>query len=341
MEYLKFKSLLRRMIVVPMVVTAALAGLLLWETFDLNKSLQWVDHTDRILDQSGHLLMLLIDMESGTRGYIATGDESFLHPYFEGAKRFDSEFQALYPMVAGNLPQQQQRLKNIHAGYAAWERYANRIIVLRRAGKADPTLYENQQGKLSMDALREQVAEFQGVEEELRIRRVEAAHQRWILMITSCLGLGLGLGVFLALFTRYHVEKLGTKLLQSEERWTATLGSIGEAVIATDSEGRVTFLNPIASALTGWQADEAQNQPVGNVFKIINEKSGMSADDEVLQVLEERQILTVANNVALITKGRPRNFRRAQCRANPRRRRKSHWRGAGFPRRSGETAGAD
>jgi PAS domain S-box-containing protein len=302
MEYLKFKSLLRCMIVVPMVVTAALAGLLLWETFDLNKSLQWVDHTDRILDQSGHLLMLLIDMESGTRGYIATGDETFLHPYLESTKRFDSEFQALYPMVADNLPRQQQRLNGIHAGYAAWESYANGIIALRRAGKADPTLYENQQGKLKMDALREQVAVFQSVEEEQRAERVQAAHQRWILMVSSCLGLGLGFGVFLALFTRYHVEKLGTKLLQSEERWTATLGSIGEAVIATDSKARVTFLNPVAAALTGWQADEAQNQPVGDVFKIINEKSGMSADDEVLQVLEERRILTVANNVALITR---------------------------------------
>ena len=44
------------MIVVPILVTASLAGLLLWETFDLNKSLQWVDHTDRVLDQSVHLL---------------------------------------------------------------------------------------------------------------------------------------------------------------------------------------------------------------------------------------------------------------------------------------------
>jgi PAS domain S-box-containing protein len=153
-----------------------------------------------------------------------------------------------------------------------------------------------------MDALREQILEFQSVEEGLRTRRVQAAHLRWTLMVTSCLGLGLGFGVFLALFTRYHVEKLGTKLLQSEERWTATLGSIGEAVIATDSKARVTFLNPVAAALTGWQSEEAQNQPVGDVFKIINEKSGMSADDEVLQVLEERQILTVTNNVALKTR---------------------------------------
>src|ERR1035441_9676123 len=116
-----------------------------------------------------------------------------------------------------------------------------------------------------MDVLREQISEFQSVEEGLRTGRVEAAHLRWTLMVTSCLGLGLGFGIFLAFFTRYNVEKLGTKLLQGEERWTATLGSIGEAVTATDSEGRVPFLNPVATALTGWPPEEALTQPVGDV----------------------------------------------------------------------------
>jgi PAS domain S-box-containing protein len=301
MEYSKLKSLLRRVIVVPIVATAALAGLLLWETFDLNKSLQRVDHTDRVLDQSGHLLMSLVDMESGMRGYIATSDETLLHPYLEGRKRFDSEFQALYRLSADNPPQQ-KRLNDFYAGYGDWEKYASRIIVLRRAEKADSTLYENPQGKRRMDALREQISEFQSVEEERRIGRVQAAHLRWTLMVTNCLGLGLGFGVLLALFTRYNVEKLGTKLLQSEERWTATLGSIGEAVIATDSEARVTFLNPIAAALTGWQPEEALNQPIGNVLRLINEKSGMTADNEVLRVLKEKQVLAVANHVDLVTR---------------------------------------
>jgi len=301
MEYSKFKSLLRRVIVVPLVVTAAFAGLLLWETFDLNRSMQWVDHTDQVLDQSGHLLKLLVDMESAKRGYVATGDESFLHPYREGTKRFESDFQVLYQMLADN-PQQQQILNSIHAGYEDSEAYDSRIIALRRAGKADPTLLENQQQKLRMDTLREEMAEFQGVEEDLRIERVHAAHRRWILMVTSCLGLGLGVGVFLALFTRSNVEKLGTKLLQSEERWTATLGSIGEAVIATDSGARVTFLNPIAAALTGWSAGEALNQPIGNVLKLLNEESGMTADNEVLRVLREKQVLAVANHVDLVTR---------------------------------------
>jgi PAS domain S-box-containing protein len=121
-------------------------------------------------------------------------------------------------------------------------------------------------------------------------------------MVTSCLGLGVGFGVFLAFFTRYNVEKLGTRLLQSEERWTATLGSIGEAVIATNSQGRITFLNPVASGLTGWQLEEALNQPIGNVLRLINENSGMTADNEVLRVLKEKQVLAVANHVDLVTR---------------------------------------
>ena len=301
MEYSKFKSLLRRVIVIPMVVTAALAGLLLWESFDLNKSLQWVDHTDQVLDQSARLLKLLVDVETGMRGYLATGDETLLQPYLEGTKRFDSEYRALYELVNDSSPQK-QRLEDVRAGYVEWVGYTNKVIALRRAGKADGALYESLQGKRGMDALREQISEFQGVEAELRVQRIRTAHLRWTWMVTSCVGLGLGFAVFLTLFTRYHIERLGTKLLQSEERWTATLGSIGDAVIATDSEARVTFLNSVAANLTGWQLEEAQNQPLQDVFKIINEQTGVGADDEVLRVLEERQILTVTNNVALIAR---------------------------------------
>jgi PAS domain S-box-containing protein len=301
MEYSKFKTLLQRMIVVPMLVTTSLAGSLLWETFDLNKSMQGVDNTDRVLDQSGHLLKLLVDMESAKRGYITTGDENFLPSYTEGTKVFDSEFQALKQLVADN-PQQQQKLNDIDAGYKQAEEYDSRIIALRRAGKADPTVIDDQLRKHELDTLRGQFAEFQAVEQTLRRERVDDAHRRWLWMFSSCLVLGVGCGFFLALFTRYHVEKLGTKLLQSEERWTATLGSIGEAVIATDKEGRITFLNAVAATLTGWQPQEALNQPIGDVLRLINEESGMTADNEVLRVLKDKQILAVANHVDLVTR---------------------------------------
>ena len=105
MEYSKFKSLLRRVIVIPMLVTAVLAALLLWESFDLNRALQWVNHTDQVLDQSARLLKLLADVETSMRGYLVTGDETLLQPYLEGTKRFDSEYQALYKLVDDSTPQ--------------------------------------------------------------------------------------------------------------------------------------------------------------------------------------------------------------------------------------------
>jgi PAS domain S-box-containing protein len=301
MEYSKFKALLRRVIVIPMVVTAALAALLLWESYDLNRCLQWVDHTDQVLDQSARVLKLLVDVETGMRGYLATGDKTLLQPYLKGTQKFDSEYLALYKLVDDSSAQK-QRLEDVRAGYERWVGYTDKVIVLRQAKRANGALYESMQGKLGMDALREQIAEFQDVEEGFRVQRIRTAHQQWTLMATSCIGLGLGFAVFLTLFTRYHIDQLGTKLLQSEERWTATLGSIGDAVIATDSEARVTFLNSVASTLTGWEAKEAQNQRLQDVFKIINEQNGMDADDEVFRVLKERQVISVSNHVALVAR---------------------------------------
>ena len=128
----------------------------------------------------------------------------------------------------------------------------------------------------------------------------DAAHSRLILVVTGCVAVGSG--IFLAFFTRDHVERLGTKLLESEERWIATLGSVGEAVIATDSDGRITFLNQVAAALTGWQHEEALDQPIGTVLRLINEESGETADNEVARVLTEKRILAVANHVDLVTR---------------------------------------
>jgi PAS domain S-box-containing protein len=178
----------------------------------------------------------------------------------------------------------------------------DKVIALRQAKPTDVALYESMLGKSGMDALREQVSEFQGEEAGLRVQRIRTEHRQWILMVTSCIGLGLGFAVFLTLFTRYQIEELGTKLLQNEERWTATLGSIGDAVIATDSEARVTFLNSVAAALTGWPAEEAYNRRLPEVFKIVNEQTGEDADDEVRRVLEEKQSLSVTNHVALIAR---------------------------------------
>jgi PAS domain-containing protein len=89
--------------------------------------------------------------------------------------------------------------------------------------------------------------------------------------------------------------------LQKQSDWLrVTLSSIGDAVITTDAEGRVTFLNGVAEALTGWSLDEATGRPMGEVFRIINEQTRRPAEGPVGRVLREGVVVGLANHTLLI-----------------------------------------
>ncbi len=89
-------------------------------------------------------------------------------------------------------------------------------------------------------------------------------------------------------------------LNQQREWLRVTLGSIGDAVVATDTMGCVTFLNAVASNLTGWPEDEALGQPVREILRTINEETRGPADDVVQQVLEQGCGVNMANHTALL-----------------------------------------
>jgi PAS domain S-box-containing protein len=97
-------------------------------------------------------------------------------------------------------------------------------------------------------------------------------------------------------------KKAEEELRRQREWLQVTLSSIGDAVIASDTEGRVRFLNPVAETLTGWQSEEALNQPITRVFQIINEKTHQPAEDLVARVLNEKRVVALANDTALVTK---------------------------------------
>jgi PAS domain S-box-containing protein len=97
-------------------------------------------------------------------------------------------------------------------------------------------------------------------------------------------------------------EKAIAVLQESEERYRVTLGSIGDAVIATDASGLITFLNPVAAKLTGWESGAASLQPIKDVFRIINEQTRQPAQNVVERVLREGSIVNLANHTALVTR---------------------------------------
>jgi len=91
-------------------------------------------------------------------------------------------------------------------------------------------------------------------------------------------------------------------LRRSEESLAVTLRSIGDAVLATDTEGRITRLNPVAEKLTGWTQAEAQGRPVAEVFHIINEATRQPAVIPVEKVLASGVIHGLANHTVLIAR---------------------------------------
>jgi len=96
---------------------------------------------------------------------------------------------------------------------------------------------------------------------------------------------------------RKHIEKA---LQESEERYATTLASIGDAIIATDIEGNITFMNTVAEDLTGWTFHEASMKLAKDVFNIINDNTRQKVEDPVTKVLEIGPVAGLANHTVLI-----------------------------------------
>ena len=97
-------------------------------------------------------------------------------------------------------------------------------------------------------------------------------------------------------------RKAEASLAEEKERLAVTLRSIGDAVITTNVEGRISLINRVAEHLTGWRQEEALGEPLERVFNIINEHTRERCDNPVTKVLETGQIMGLANNTVLISR---------------------------------------
>ena len=99
-------------------------------------------------------------------------------------------------------------------------------------------------------------------------------------------------------------RKAAEESLRKQEEWLlhVTLSSIGDAVITTDAEGRITFMNEAAQTLTGWSQADAAARPLPEVFRIVNEHTRQPAENPALRSLREGQIVGLANHTVLIAR---------------------------------------
>jgi PAS domain S-box-containing protein len=107
--------------------------------------------------------------------------------------------------------------------------------------------------------------------------------------------------VFLALLIS-GLRKIQYRLKEQRDLLQITLSSIGDAVIAADNNGAVTFMNPVAEELTGWQQSSARGVPLEKVFRVVHEETRDEVTNPVAKVFETGSLVGMANHSVLISK---------------------------------------
>ena len=298
------------LLVVALLIDAVLA---LHNIREVAISVQWVSHTHEVLGQVEQVLSTLKDAENGQRGYLLAGERPYLEPYEQAVARFPAQITRLRQLTIDNPPQTAHVLK---LEQLAAERLAELRQGLERfqaeTDKSRATQLSRQyllrgEGKRLMDLVRDEVYGMQQLERALLTRREAASRANTRTALASTVvGLGLGLVLTTMVITlvarNLAARQRAADVLHAErERFRTTLTSIGDAVVVTDAQGRITLLNPVAQALTGWSA-EALGQPLEAVFHIVNETTRKAVENPVSQVIRLGAIVGLANHTVLIAK---------------------------------------
>lgn len=88
----------------------------------------------------------------------------------------------------------------------------------------------------------------------------------------------------------------------SRRLWAATLSSIGDAVLATDRDGIVTFLNPVAETLTGWPCDEAQGKAASEILRLVDEHTREAVGNPLEKALGEKTMVAMQDHTVLLSR---------------------------------------
>ena len=301
-----FRRTLTRAVLLPLILTAALAGLFLWQISRLLDATRWVEHTDEVISQANQTLKLLVDLGTGVRGYLVTSRRDYLEPYERAAPKVGPSLDELDRLVSDNPPQA-ERVRDVRRLHEEWMSYAREVVAAKDGGGDYQSLVGRGVGKVRMDAMRAHFDAIVGEEERLRNERSHGARTATRLAVGTGGAAALLLGLILAFSVRRQLVSVsrsyGRALTaeQEQRQWLdTTLKSIGDAVIVTDAEGRVTLMNAVAESITRWKNDDAAGRPLPEIFNVVNEATRAAVENPVTKVLRAGAVAGLANHTVLI-----------------------------------------
>ena len=288
-------------------------------------------HASLVVFHAEELLSELKNAETGQRGYLLTGDKAFLEPYLAVRDSISGHLKELHQLTA--ISAARKHLDAVAPLTDAKLAEMSHVIELRRKNDMTAVLatVSSGKGKRLMDSIRAEMKSFIQIEEDA-LARHEADLQT---NLRRMFGIIVAASLLILLFTLsfvyfiyretqhrlkniVHIEtrhlleiqedtnkqlrQANITLQISEEKLAVTVNSIGDAVMATDAEGHVTLLNPIAEQLTGWLQAEAAGRPVEEIFRIINEETRQPANIPVRETLAHGTTQGLANHTILVAR---------------------------------------
>jgi PAS domain S-box-containing protein len=268
-----------------------------------------VVHSNEVLLALDNVLTLAKDAESGQRGYVITGRPEYLVPYRSAISTIGPQLDALGRLIAGD-PVMETLLVDVRQRVGSKLGELALTLELRDRKGFDLTrdVISLGTGRAEMDGLRSAVAEMARHETGELLARQAAADRTYRSTIASTTlstaAAILALLGFTFVLRRHFVarDRAQATIAAQGERLRTTLASIGDAVITTDVDGRVTNLNAVAEALTGWSSAEAEGESLERVFAIVNESSRAEVENPAARALREGRVVGLANHTLLIRK---------------------------------------
>ncbi len=284
-------------------------GLSLRNTQSLRLDASRVAHTYQVLLGLDRVVAFVQESETNKRGSILTGEPRFLARYHAAVADARAQVDTIEVQTRDN-PAQQARIPALRAHLEGKILEMERVLALRDSFGLEAA----RQGVLAdagaaeMESVRTTVEAMAAEERALladRSARSDDSYRRATVggLVSGALGL-FAVTAFLLVLRRHLADRrrAAATIAEHGERLRTTLASIGDAVIATDLDARVTSLNPVAEQLTGWTAAEAAGRPLAEVFRIVNERTREPVANPVTRAIETGAIVGLANHTLLLAR---------------------------------------
>lgn len=262
----------------------------------------WVEHTQEILLELSTVELLLKDAESSQRGFLYAEDPRYLDSYNTAVFQLNGHLNKLQELIADNRKEEELMSALLRQVKQKRDELAQTIdLVKARQPKQAKAIVLSDVGRAAMEDIHNTVQEMRQTEKSLlatRLQQVSASAKRLVITIYGARSLAV-VGLILLAYYILREMRHTAEVREREEWFRVTLSSIGDAVIATDEHGAVTFMNKTAEDLIGNQLHEIKGRPVQSVLPIFHELTRHPLENPVAKVLEQGRTIGPANHTAL------------------------------------------